>query len=86
MSAVVVYTKSWCAYCVLAKALLDRRGIAYREVDVSNDPERRAWLVSTTGRRKLPQIFIGERAIGGFDELSALDRKGELRALVGEGD
>ena len=81
---VVVYTKEWCGYCVLAKALLDRRGIPFRTVDVSDDPDKRQWLVATTGRRKLPQIFIGDRAIGGFEELRALDRSGELRAIFEE--
>jgi len=79
---VVVYTKRWCAYCVRAKALLERRAIPFDTIDVSDDPERRAWLVQATGRKKLPQIFIRDRAIGGFDELAALDRRGELRALV----
>ena len=59
--------------------LLDQRGIAYEEIDVTGDPDGRAWLVKTTGLRTVPQIFIGDDPIGGFDELRALDMSGELQ-------
>lgn len=75
---IVLYTKRWCAYCTLAKDLLERRGLPYRAIDVSEDAEKRAWLVATTGKKKLPQIFIDGRAIGGFAELRDLDREGRL--------
>ncbi len=75
---VTVYTTQICGYCVRAKALLSRKGIPFKEVDVSNDTETRAWLVRETGQRTVPQIFIDGRSIGGFDELSAMDRKGLL--------
>ena len=75
---VTVYTTDYCPYCVRAKALLDRKGVPYDEVDVSHDDERRAWLVQATGRKTVPQIFIDGRAIGGCDDLYALDRAGEL--------
>ncbi|MBI2898273.1 MAG: glutaredoxin 3 [Deltaproteobacteria bacterium] len=81
-SEVVVYSTTYCGYCTRAKALLERRGIAFREVDVTHDPVMRDWLVQTTGRRTVPQIFIGGRPIGGFDELAVLDRSGELARLV----
>jgi glutaredoxin 3 len=73
-----VFTTTFCGYCMRAKMLLSRRGIAYEEVNVSNDAEKRAWLVQATRQRTVPQIFIGEESIGGFDELAALDRAGAL--------
>lgn len=78
MSDVVVYSTDYCPYCDRAKALLKKRDIAFEEIDVTNDPDKRAWLVKTTGRRTVPQIFIKGEAIGGSDELHALDRAGEL--------
>lgn len=75
---VTVYVTEYCGYCVRAKALLDKRGIAYEVVDVTGDHEKRAWLVRETGRRTVPQIFIKGESIGGSDELYALDRSGEL--------
>lgn len=74
-----VYTTMICAYCLRAKALLKARGIPYEEIDVTGDHAARAWLVKTTGRRTVPQIFIGDEPIGGFDELRALDQSGELK-------
>lgn len=78
MAAVRVYSTLICPYCIRAKALLKARGIAYEEIDVTGDPEKRAWLVAKTGRRTVPQIFIGEDPIGGFHELRELDQNGEL--------
>lgn len=78
MQPVRVYSTKICPYCVRAKMLLNDRSIPYEEIDVSNDPDKRAWLVETTGRRTVPQIFIGEEAIGGFDDLRELDRTGAL--------
>ncbi len=75
---VIVYTTAICGYCVRAKALLTRKNIAFKEVDVSHDHEARVRLVRETGQRTVPQIFIDGRSIGGFDELSAMDRKGLL--------
>jgi glutaredoxin 3 len=84
MSAPVrVYTTQVCPYCIRAKALLQKKGVAYEEVDVSDDPAKRSWLVSASGGRKtVPQIFIGEQSIGGFDELSALERAGKLDGML----
>ena len=65
MSDVQVYTTNYCAYCTRAKALLQKRGIAFEEIDVSRDDEKRAWLVKTTGQRSVPQIFIKGEPIGG---------------------
>lgn len=78
MRPVRMYTTQICPYCVRAKALLGQRSIPYEEIDVSRDHEKRAWLVEATGRRTVPQIFIGDEPIGGFDELRALDLSGEL--------
>ena len=78
MPEVTVYSTRICPYCVAAKRLLSQRGIAYREIDVTGDDAKRAWLLETTKRRTVPQIFIGEAAIGGFDELAALYKTGEL--------
>jgi glutaredoxin 3 len=79
MSAeVIIYTTRVCPYCVAAKRLLEQRGIAYQEIDVTADDAKRAWLVETTGRRTVPQIFIAGQPVGGFDELAALDKSGEL--------
>jgi glutaredoxin 3 len=81
---VVVYSTGWCPYCERAKALLERKGVAFREIKVDEDPaERAAMLARSGGRRTVPQIFFGERHIGGFDELYALDKAGELDKLLG---
>ena len=79
---IVVYSTTYCPYCIRAKMLLKRRGYAFEEIDVTGDSEKRAWLVERTGRRTVPQIFIGDRSVGGFDEITELDRRGELSAIV----
>ena len=78
MQPVRVYSTQICPYCVRAKMLLKDRNIAFEEIDVTGDHDKRDWLVETTGRRTVPQIFIGEEAIGGFDDLRELDRTGQL--------
>jgi glutaredoxin 3 len=83
IATVKVYTTSFCPYCVRAKALLKKREIPFEEIDVSRDLELRSWLVTASGGRKtVPQIFIDDQPIGGSDELHALDRAGELEALL----
>ena len=82
MPNVVVYTTKVCPYCIQAKALLKKKGVAFSEIDVSNDPEKRTWLVSATGQRTVPQIFINDQPIGGFDDMAALNRNGELYRLL----
>ena len=80
----VVYSTGWCPYCERAKGLLERKGVAYQEIKVDENPtERAAMLARSGGRRTVPQIFFGERHIGGFDELYALDKAGELDKLLG---
>ena len=80
--SVRVYTKKNCPYCVRAKALLTKKGVAFEEVDVETDDALRTWLVETTGQRTVPQIFVGDRPLGGFTDVEALDRKGELDAIL----
>ena len=76
---VKVYSTNYCPYCTRAKQLLTKRGIPFDEVDVTTDDATRAWLVQTTGRRTVPQIFINGEPIGGYDDLHELDRTGELQ-------
>lgn len=83
MAEVKVYVTDYCPYCTRAKGLLKRKGVPFTEVDVSDDPEARAWLVSATGMRTVPQIFIDGKPVGGSDDLHALDRAGELDKLLG---
>ena len=82
MKDVRIYTSRICWYCDQAKRLLDRRSIPYRQIDVSNDYEARRWLLEITGQRTVPQIFVGQIAVGGFTELAALDRSGQLERLL----
>ncbi|RMH43470.1 MAG: glutaredoxin [Deltaproteobacteria bacterium] len=79
---VVMYARRGCGYCDAAAALLDERGIDYEHIDVTGDDAARRWLREVTGRHTVPQIFIKGRSIGGFTELSALDRSGELARLL----
>lgn len=73
---VVVYRTRFCGYCVMAARLLSSLQIPFREIDVSGDAERRRWLARVTGQRTVPQIFVGERSIGGYSELAAALRAG----------
>jgi glutaredoxin 3 len=82
MKPVIVYTTLFCPYCVMAKRLLNGKGVAFQEVRVDLDDSRRAEMMQRSGRRTVPQIFIGERHVGGFDDLAALERSGELNALL----
>ncbi|VXB67604.1 glutaredoxin 3 [Pseudomonas sp. 8O] len=82
MQAVTLYTTGHCPYCVNAKTLLTRKGVTYEEIDVGSSPQRLAEMLQRSNRRSVPQIFIGERHVGGFDDLAALERGGELDALL----
>ncbi len=79
--AITIYTTPLCPYCIGAKLLLRRRGLPFHEIDV-RDPAARAALAERSGRPTVPQIYFGERHIGGFDDLREVDRRGELRALA----
>jgi len=83
MSEVTVYTRGWCPYCTAAKELLAGKGAAFREIDIERQSGARAEMIARAGgRSSVPQIFIGERHVGGCDDLYALDRRGELDALL----
>ena len=83
MPSVTIYTTSWCPYCRAAKSLLDRKGVAYDEIDVDGKPElRQAMTARSGGRTSVPQIFIGASHVGGCDDLYALDSRGELDKLL----
>jgi glutaredoxin 3 len=83
MPAVTIYTTSYCPYCTRAKDILRRQQVAYDEVDVSGDQEKRAWLAQVTHQRTVPQIFVGERSIGGCSDLELLVSQGKLDAVLG---
>ncbi|OGA97944.1 MAG: glutaredoxin 3 [Burkholderiales bacterium RIFCSPHIGHO2_12_FULL_69_20] len=83
MNAVRMYTTQVCPYCIQAKALLKQRGVAaIDEVRIDLDPQQREQMIALTGRRTVPQIFIGETHVGGCDDLMALDRRGGLAPLL----
>ena len=77
-----MYTTDHCSLCVSAKALLERRGIGYEEINLARDPDGRAELQRITGMFSFPQILIGDESIGGFRELLAADREGRLTELL----
>ena len=80
---ILMYSTHTCPYCDRARALLERKQAEYREIKVDTDPaERDIMLKRSGGRRTVPQIFIGEKHVGGFDELAALDRAGKLNELL----
>ncbi len=78
MENITVYTSPSCPYCVMAKRLLASRELAYEEVDISAEPARLQEMLTRSGRRTVPQIFIGERHVGGYDDLVRFDRQGQL--------
>jgi glutaredoxin 3 len=84
MAKVEIYTTMFCGYCARAKSLLQRKGIAFVEMDIEAETVRRDEMIARSGgRRTVPQIFIDGKHIGGSDELSALDRAGQLDAKLG---
>ena len=82
MKSVTLYTTSMCPYCVAAKALLNKRGIAFDEINLSRDPDSRRELIELTGMATFPQIVIDGHSIGGFMELKAADHSGRLSELL----
>ncbi|HEY8427827.1 MAG TPA: glutaredoxin domain-containing protein [Sandaracinaceae bacterium] len=83
MAEVQIYVTRTCPYCVAARRLFDAKGIAYELIDVTGDAHTRAWLRDVTGRHTVPQIFIDGRPYGGYTDVAALDRFGELDRLLG---
>jgi glutaredoxin 3 len=82
MPNVVVYTKPFCPYCIRAISLLEKKGVDFTEIEAAFDPEKRAEMMQRSGRATFPQIFIGERHIGGCDDMMALERDGKLDPLL----
>lgn len=83
MAKVIMYTTGFCPYCKMAESLLRAKGVENIEkIRIDLEPEQRAEMMGKTGRRTVPQIYIGERHVGGYDDLTQLDRKGELSALL----
>lgn len=83
---IVIYGSETCAYCTAARMLLKKKGVTWEEIPVSRDADKHAEMIARSGRNSVPQIFIGEQSIGGFDELYALDLDGELDRLLGVQD
>lgn len=83
MARIEIYCSNFCIYCTMAVQLLDRKGLDYDKRLVDRDPELRAEMEQRSQRTSVPQIFIGDRHIGGCDDLMALDRGGQLDALLG---
>jgi glutaredoxin 3 len=84
MNAVKMYTTQVCPFCVRAKALLKQRGVGHiEEIRIDTDPQAREEMMRITGRRTVPQIFIGETHVGGCDDLIALDQRGGLVPMLG---
>jgi glutaredoxin 3 len=83
LADVVLYTKPGCPYCMAAVGLLTRKGVDFTEIVASSDPEKKAEMIQKSGgKATFPQIFIDGKHIGGSDDMSALDRRGQLDALL----
>ena len=82
MAKVQVYSKKNCPFCVRAKALLDRKGISYEEIDAEGNDELRTWLAEASGQKTVPQIFVDGRPLGGFSDIDALDKQGKLDPVL----
>jgi glutaredoxin 3 len=84
LAEVVMYRTRFCPYCMRAAVLLNGKGVAFHEIDVSNDSETRDRLLRETGSHTVPQIFINGASVGGYDDIASLDRRGALDALLRE--
>jgi len=82
MPKIEIYTQDWCPYCVRAKALLDRKGVAYTEIDAPGGSEAREESIRRSGRTSVPQVFVDGTCLGGSDDLAELERAGKLDALL----
>ena len=83
MAKVEIYTSATCAYCVAAKTLLKQKGLDYQEVRIDTDPTKLREMLDRSNRRTVPQIFINDHHVGGYDDLVAADRSGELVKIIG---
>jgi len=85
MKDVVIYTTTYCPFCTRAKALLQKKGVSFEEVDVTDDDAARAALIArSNGMRTVPQIFVGETHVGGYTDLAALENAGRLDSLLAD--
>jgi glutaredoxin 3 len=82
MSKVEIYTTTWCPYCHAAKSLLNKKGVPYEEIHADDPVVRMDMVQRAHGRRTVPQIFIGDRHVGGYDDMAALERRGQLDPLL----
>jgi glutaredoxin 3 len=79
---VTVYTKQNCPFCLRTKRLLDKKGVPYEEIPVEGKDELRTWLAAQSGQMTVPQVFAGDRSLGGFSDVDALDREGKLDPIL----
>ena len=82
MKEVTVYSADWCPYCQKAKRLLENKGVTYKEINVDQHPNLREEISAKTGFKTIPQIFVGDKFVGGYTDLAALDTSGELDQLL----
>ncbi|KTD16704.1 glutaredoxin 3 [Legionella jordanis] len=82
MAEVIMYSTAYCPYCTKARDLLDRKGITYTDIRVDDQPDRRDEMITKSGRRTVPQIFINGQHIGGCDDMYALEEEGHLDKLL----
>lgn len=83
MQPVTIYTKPYCGYCLAAKRLLEHKGVAFNEIDISGNAElRREMIQRANGRSTVPQIWIGETHVGGFDDIDDLEYRGKLDQML----
>lgn len=83
-AVVAIYTTPWCPYCHRAKSLLNRKGVAFVEIDAEGRPDLRDWLEEASGQSTVPQVFINNQSVGGYTDIASLDRSGILDRKLGE--
>lgn len=81
--SILIYATQSCPFCVAARSLLQSKGVDWMEILIDIEPDKRSEMMAKSGRHTVPQIFIGEQHVGGFDDLNALDRAGKLDPLLG---
>jgi glutaredoxin 3 len=81
-ATIVMYSTRFCPFCVRAKSLLDGKGVAYTDIGVDNQPQLRREMMQRSGRTSVPQIWVGEKHVGGFDDLARLEQLGQLDELL----
>ena len=84
MKKVEIYTTGWCPYCSAAKSLLAQKGVEFDEIDADTPSSRQLMIQRANGRRTVPQIFIGDTHVGGYDDMAALERRGQLDPLLAD--